>query len=164
MGPGMHMTPPHNSTEQKRMSEGMQMHMALYWGKTVDLMFSGWSSKTVTQYVLSLAALFVLAFFHQTLSYMRTLYFQPDERRENQKGAARFGTKSMVTSILETVAFACNAATGYLLMLAVMSYNVGVFLVILAGLSVGFFFVCVRKKAAAPNAASAVTAPQPAPA
>ncbi|GLJ05406.1 hypothetical protein SUGI_0017680 [Cryptomeria japonica] len=115
----------------------MDMTMAFYWGRRVDLMFPGWSTHTVAQYVLSLAALFALALFHQALTHVRTLVFDPEHGGNSRKN---LGSKSLGTSIAETVAFALNAATGYILMLAVMSYNVGVFLVVLAGLSVGFFF------------------------
>ncbi|GLJ05404.1 hypothetical protein SUGI_0017660 [Cryptomeria japonica] len=113
------------------------MQMTFYWGKRMELIFPGWESHTVAMYLLSLVALFVLAFFNQSLQYVRNRIVNLDHGSNNSKD---LGTKRLGTSIAETVVFAVNAGTGYLLMLAVMSYNVGVFVVVIAGLSVGFFF------------------------
>eukprot|EP01018_Ginkgo_biloba_P003167 Gb_22347 [translate_table: standard] len=152
-GDQMHKAPAGGEHHESSRSGMMSMRMALYWGKEVSLMFKGWSSGSMLQYLLSLLALFALGFFHQGLAYLRTV-FSDHKKTENPKGMVIFGTRPMVISILETLAFAANAATGYLLMLAVMSYNVGVFLVILAGLSVGFFFFCATKKIGAAAAMS----------
>ncbi|GLJ05405.1 hypothetical protein SUGI_0017670 [Cryptomeria japonica] len=135
MDPKMGM-PMQNSSSPDMGMNMTGMQMTFYWGKSMELMFPGWSPHTLAKYLLSLVALFALVFFHQALQYVRNRIVNLNHGSNNSKD---LGTKSLGTSIAETSVFAVNAGTGYLLTLAVMSYNVGVFLVVIAGLSVGFF-------------------------
>ena len=144
------------------MMMGMQ-HMTFYWGKEVIILFDGWRTHTVMQYWASLFVLFLASVFYQYVVSIRTLVRMTYNNSNNsyismgsvpqQRACARSmlnlllpekwiktrgGGYAMIKTV-ETLLFAVNALLGYLLMLAAMSYNGGVVLAIVAGLSVGFF-------------------------
>lgn len=56
-----------------------------------------------------------------------------------------------------TLLYAVNVAISYMLMLAIMTYNVGYFFAIVAGLAVGYF---IFYNSASPSASSDVCCPQ----
>ncbi|WJX16138.1 Copper transporter 5 [Trifolium repens] len=47
------------------------MHMTLYWGKNVTLLFDSWKTDSWTSYILSLIACFLIATFYQYLENIR---------------------------------------------------------------------------------------------
>ncbi|EHA8588906.1 copper transporter 5.1 [Cocos nucifera] len=122
------------------------MHMTFYWGKKVTILFDSWRTESWPSYALSLVAVFLAAAFYQ---YM-------EDRRIRLKIFARSKPSSplsMETPLLLSAAagrlwaparlasaalFGINSAIGYLLMLAVMSFNGGVFIAIVVGLAVGY--------------------------
>ncbi|XP_008784314.1 copper transporter 5.1-like [Phoenix dactylifera] len=122
------------------------MHMTFYWGKKVTILFDSWRTESWPGYALSLVALFLAAAFYQ---YM-------EDRRIRLKIFARSKPSSPLsveTPLLLSVAagrpwaparlasavlFGLNSGIGYLLMLAVMSFNGGVFVAIIVGLAVGY--------------------------
>ncbi|XP_027333297.1 copper transporter 5-like [Abrus precatorius] len=124
------------------------MHMTFYWGKKFTLLIDSWKTDSGTSYVLSLLACLVVAAFYQYLENRRIrLKIFAGERRASPEirtsllrwnvagDKARLGVK-----LAEAVLFGVNSAIGYLLMLAIMSFNGGVFLAIVLGLSLGYFF------------------------
>ncbi|KAK7310670.1 hypothetical protein RJT34_08313 [Clitoria ternatea] len=101
-----------------------------------------------TSYALSLLACLVVAAFYQYLENHRIppRLFTGERRpspeiqapllRWNYTGdRAKLGVK-----FTEAVLFGVNSAIGYLLMLAIMSFNGGVFVAIVVGLTLGYFF------------------------
>lgn len=71
--------------------------------------------------------------------------------------SARVGSGSRVVL---TVLYAVNVAISYLLMLAVMTYNVGYFVIIVLGLAIGHFvFFCAASPMAAPDVCCAAALP-----
>ena len=125
------------------------MHMTLYWGKKVTLLFDSWKTESWTSYSLSLLACLVVAAFYQYLESrrIRLRLFAAGERMPpapairapllewNLSGdKAKLGVK-----VLGAVLFGVNSGIGYLLMLAIMSFNGGVFVAIVLGLTLGYF-------------------------
>ncbi|KAG1334340.1 copper transporter 5.1-like [Cocos nucifera] len=123
------------------------MHMTFYWGKTVTILFDSWRTESWLGYALSLLALFLAATFYQ---YM-------EDRRIRLKIFARSKPSSSPPSVetvlllpaaparpwaparlASSILFGVNSAIGYLLMLAVMSFNGGVFIAVVVGLAAGY--------------------------
>jgi solute carrier family 31 (copper transporter), member 1 len=106
------------------------MHMAFFWGHRVQVLFSNWPGDHrdgVGMYVLCLLVVVVLAALVEVLSaWSRGL-----SRRSRDSNA--LGT------LLMTGIHAVKLGLSYLVMLAIMSFNGGVFLAVLAGHAAGFF-------------------------
>lgn len=135
------------------------MHMTFYWGMEVSILFDGWRTQTLMQYWGSLLVLFLASVFHEYVvsirAHIRMKYNNIISRQENSYNSMESAepqaksmhllpltqrrTRCYVIKIAETLLFGVNALLGYLLMLAAMSYNGGVVLAIVVGLSVGFF-------------------------
>ena len=120
------------------------MHMTLYWGKNVTLLFDSWKTNSWTSYLLSLIACFIIATFYQYLENVRIrLKLFSGEGRTTpvpEIQASLLGlNKVSRNKVVESVLFGVNSAIGYLLMLAIMSFNGGVFLAIVVGLTIGYF-------------------------
>ncbi|KAL4283729.1 hypothetical protein GQ457_16G002360 [Hibiscus cannabinus] len=113
------------------------MHMTLYWGKDVTLLIDSWNTDSWLSYLLTLLACFIFASFYQYMEDRR-LRFRSLASSDgasvpllpNYRSPAKFATALL---------FGINSAVGYLLMLAIMSFNGGVFLAIVLGLAVGYF-------------------------
>ncbi|KAG5103414.1 hypothetical protein JHK84_048383 [Glycine max] len=127
------------------------MHMTLYWGKKVTILIDSWKTDSWTSYVLSLLACLVVAAFYQYLENRRIrLKLLAGDRRplpapEIRTPLLRWGVAGgdnarLGVKFAEAVLFGVNSAIGYLLMLAIMSFNGGVFLAIVVGLTIGYFF------------------------
>ncbi|KAI4379616.1 hypothetical protein MLD38_005891 [Melastoma candidum] len=125
------------------------MHMTFYWSKEVTLLFSTWKTTTSLSYSLSLLACFLSSFLYQLLDSLRLRLSlllaspsSPDDDGDHQSLIPRFSRKVspkfLPWRIAESVLFGVNAGLGYMLMLAVMSFNGGVFLSIVAGLALGY--------------------------
>ncbi|GFP79610.1 copper transporter 6 [Phtheirospermum japonicum] len=101
----------------------MMMHMTFFWGKDAEILFDGWPGYDhLGMYILALAVVFLLAVVTEWLSHCSIL------RRHSAAAAAA-----------QTVMYAVRIGLAYLVMLAVMSFNAGVFLAAVAGHGVGFF-------------------------
>ncbi|ONK76867.1 uncharacterized protein A4U43_C02F680 [Asparagus officinalis] len=116
----MTMAPPPSSMHMKK----MMMHMTFFWGRRVDILFSGWpGDRGIAAYLLALLLVFVLSFLVELLSFLPL--------RSHHR---RLSSAVMVTGV--TV---LRTGFSYLVMLSVMSFNVGVLLVVVAGHAIGFF-------------------------
>ncbi|MCO5604902.1 hypothetical protein L7F22_059076 [Adiantum nelumboides] len=147
-----------NSSPMSMMS---MMQMSFYWGKRATILFSGWKTSSVGNYVGSLLALLVIAFLYQYLERLTSsaspLIPQPRRRpaAHAAAGAPKMAQQSanviddddavkgsrtpLTTKLLLTLIFGIRVGLAYLLMLAVMSFNAGVFIAVVLGFSVGFF-------------------------
>ncbi|KAL3829083.1 hypothetical protein ACJIZ3_017885 [Penstemon smallii] len=127
--PGMDgMSPPtnqmHDSSQQHVMS-----HMTFFWGKNAEILFSGWPGTRTGMYVLALIFVFVLSFLVEWLSNCRWI------RSNSGKGSG-----SVSCGLVRTLLHGTRILVAYVVMLAVMSFNVGVLIVAVAGHVIGFFF------------------------
>lgn len=114
-----------SSNNNGTMHHKMMMHMTFFWGKHAEILFSGWPGTSSGMYVLALISVFLLSMSIEWLSHTRFL---------KQDGT----TGHVLGGVLQTALHTVRVGLSYLVMLAVMSYNGGVFLVAVAGHSVGF--------------------------
>ncbi|KAJ1422006.1 Ctr copper transporter [Sesbania bispinosa] len=117
------MTPPSTNhtmtTGHKKMT-----HMTFFWGKDAEILFEGWPGGKVNMYVLALFVVFVLTVLVEMVS--RTRFIKP-------------GTNHVVAGLIQTLLHLLRVGLSYLDMLAVMSFNGGVFIVAVFGHALGFF-------------------------
>ncbi|KAK1428689.1 hypothetical protein QVD17_17528 [Tagetes erecta] len=105
------------------MDMGMDMsmtHMTFYWGKDAWILFEGWPGNNTTMYILALVFVFFLALILEFLAHSHI-------------------TPSKSNRILRTMIHTFRVVFSYLVMLAVMSFNIGVFVMAIAGHVVGFY-------------------------
>ncbi|XP_022978313.1 copper transporter 2-like [Cucurbita maxima] len=105
------------------------MQMSFYWGKDAVVLFSGWPKQSVGMYILAFFFIFLLAFVIEFLS--RT---PPTKLPKSPVGSAS----------IQALVYAFRTGLAYLVMLAVMSFNVGMFIAAVAGHSLGYFVVKLR--------------------
>lgn len=125
------------------------MHMTLYWGKKVTLLISSWKTNSWTSYLLALLACFLFSAFYQFMEDRRLRFKALASSSSINPSSLPVGTPLLFqvnrgrrlspARVATAVLFGVNSAIGYLLMLAVMSFNGGVLVAIVMGLSVGFF-------------------------
>ncbi|TMW82238.1 hypothetical protein EJD97_006447 [Solanum chilense] len=121
--PGMGgMSPPSPPQDHMMMSMGLT-HMTFFWGKNAEILFSGWPGTRTGMYVLALIIVFVVSLFVEWLSNSNYL----KDKMSNYNG------------LVKTFVHGLKIALAYLLMLAIMSFNVGVFIVVVAGHTLGYF-------------------------
>lgn len=141
---GMYMPPgssmPDGSMNSTSTDMGMMMHMTFYWGKDVLVLFSGWPERSLGMYILALIFVFLLGFAVEVLSISPQLV----------------GSNSMAALLIQACVYVVRMALAYMVMLSVMSFNLGVFIVAVAGHGAGFLLVKARALAAANRADSAV--------
>lgn len=128
------MSPPTNTTSPPTtMHHHVMMHMTFFWGKNGEILFPGWPGTDSGMYVLVLIFVFFLAVLVEFLSHSRF---------------NRNGSGSVASGLVQTLVHTIRAGLAYMVMLAVMSFNGGVFLVAVAGHGVGYlvFGTLVFKK------------------
>lgn len=117
------------------------MHMTFYWGRDVTLLFDFWKTATWTDYSLTLLACFFFSLFYQYLESFRlrlkSLSSPPKSLSEPLISTGKT-TSSRWGKVAGAAIFGANSAVGYMLMLAIMSFNGGVFVAVVVGLTVGY--------------------------
>ncbi|KAL2508409.1 Copper transporter 6 [Forsythia ovata] len=120
-GMGMSSSPPPGAVHHRH----MMMHMTFFWGKNTEILFPGWPGYDHSaMYILALVVVFFLAFIVEWLSHCNYI---------------RESSNRLALGLLQTLMYAIRIALAYMVMLAVMSFNGGVFLVAIAGHTAGFF-------------------------
>ncbi|OVA08336.1 Ctr copper transporter [Macleaya cordata] len=118
------------------------MHMTFYWGKKVTLLFDSWKTDSWTGYALTLLACFLFSVFYQYMEDRRLRFKMIAKAKPSSIDTPllfpRYGRWSNPARFSVAVLFGVNSAIGYLLMLAIMSFNGGVFIAVVLGLSLGF--------------------------
>ncbi|KAI3468045.1 hypothetical protein Pfo_024708 [Paulownia fortunei] len=127
------------------------MHMTFYWGRRVTILFDSWRTDSWLSYFLSLLACFLFSVFYQYMEDRR-FRFKLLSIAKNPPppsgGASALDTPLLISKLggrkfapsrfAGAILFGINSAIGYLLMLAVMSFNAGVFIAVVVGLGVGY--------------------------
>lgn len=140
------------------------MKMYFTWGPEVTLLFSSWTVSTWPAYLGSLLVCLLLAVCYEGLTVIRVLYsarlrekaakeqemleasgagaLEANGGSHGHKGKLRkhpqwLAGGSIVDRLLASLMIGISAATSYLLMLMIMSFNVGVFIAVVLGHSFG---------------------------
>lgn len=123
------MPPPNGTTTMM-----MNMQMSFYWGRKATVLFSGWPNNNLGMYILAILFVFFLAMAAEVLSN------QPPIKR---------GTNPLIGGLIQSSVHFFRIVFIYLLMLAVMSFNVGIFIAAVLGHTLGFFVARSRAIAVA---------------
>ncbi|KAH6802885.1 hypothetical protein C2S51_034331 [Perilla frutescens var. frutescens] len=136
----MPMNPTYHNQSMKHKDQ-MPMHTTFFWGKDVELLFAGWpgTASHLGIYILALVVVFLLAVGAEILS-------EAPQRLQPAAGA-----------LIHASVYGVRMGLLYFTMLSVMSYNIGVFVVAVAGHAVGSFIVKYRALAAAEAASPALS-------
>ncbi|KAL2250459.1 UNVERIFIED_CONTAM: Copper transporter 4 [Sesamum indicum] len=98
-------------------------HTSFYWGKEAQFLFSGWPDNNSGMYALALILVFALAIIVEFLSNLNLV---------------KPGSNRVATVFFQAGIHAIRAGFGYMVILAVMSYNGGVFIAACLGHAVGY--------------------------
>ncbi|CAK7333621.1 unnamed protein product [Dovyalis caffra] len=125
------MTPGSMSDGSMNMSPShMMMHMSFYWGKDATILFSGWPNGSLSMYVVAFFCVLLLAAAIEIFSVSPT---------------AKIGTDiPLGGAFIQASVYAVRMGFAYMVMLAVMSFNLGIFIAAVAGHTIGFFLVKAR--------------------
>ncbi|PRQ34274.1 putative Ctr copper transporter [Rosa chinensis] len=103
----------------------MKTHFTFFRGKnTTAIIFPGWPGESLESYILALIAVFLLSLVVEWLSHARLIEPSSDN--------------NIADGLRQTLMYGSRVGLSYLVMLAVMSFDVGVLLAAIAGCSVGF--------------------------
>ncbi|KAJ4725695.1 putative Copper transporter [Melia azedarach] len=117
------MAPPPITNGTMMHHKKMMMHMTFYWGKEALVLFKGWPGTRPVMYALALIFVFVMGFLVEWLSHSRLI---------------KPGASNVFAGVIQTFMHTIRVGLAYMVMLAVMSFNVGVFLAAVAGQALGF--------------------------
>ncbi|KAK4374086.1 hypothetical protein RND71_004763 [Anisodus tanguticus] len=116
--------PPETAAANNHSRHYLMMHMTFFWGGNAEILFSGWpGNNNIGMYIFALFVVFLIAFFVECLSH--TNYIKES-------------TNHVAAGLIQTALYGVRIGLAYLVMLAVMSFNGGIFLAAIAGHTLGF--------------------------
>ncbi|CAN4106040.1 unnamed protein product [Withania somnifera] len=123
----------------------MMMQMNFYWGKDVTILFKGWPDNNLGMYILSLLFVFFIAFGVEIMSM----------------GPAMIIKRRIASGLIQAgIYYTLRMVLVYFVMLAVMSFNIGVFIAAILGHGLGFVVVKFRELATAETTTGSASDPK----
>ncbi|KAL9315414.1 hypothetical protein ACSQ67_016415 [Phaseolus vulgaris] len=124
---------PYNSTVAARLGRRrIPINTTFYWGHKVDILFRCWPGDSAAMYAVALLLVFFMAVLVEWLSFTNIVKLKPG------------GSNDVVGGLLKTGLYGVRSGLSYLVMLAVMSFNGGVFVVAISGHVIGFLIFGTR--------------------
>ncbi|XP_054785690.1 copper transporter 1-like [Prosopis cineraria] len=131
---------PYNSTVAARLGRRrIPIHKTLYWGHKAYVLSPCWPGDNAAMYGLALVFVFAMAVLVEWLSFTDMVKLKPGKNDD------------VVAGVLRTAIYGVRTGLSYMVMLAVMSFNGGVFIVAIVGHVIGFIVFgtqAIRKKKA----------------
>ncbi|KAF5748368.1 hypothetical protein HS088_TW04G00321 [Tripterygium wilfordii] len=127
------------------------MHMTFYWTRNVTLLIDSWHTNTWLGYFLTLLTCLIVGIFYQYMEdrRVRLKLLVAAAKKSSSADSMQIEVPLLRSSVTPgklsaarvagAVLFGVNSAIGYLLMLAVMSFNGGVFVAVCLGLAIGYW-------------------------
>ncbi|XP_020208053.1 copper transporter 2 [Cajanus cajan] len=103
--------------------------MSFYWGKDAIVLFAGWPDQSAGMYFLAILFVFILAMTTEVLANQPLI---------------KPRTSPLVGGMVQASVHLVRVGFTYLLMLAVMSFNGGIFIAAVLGHAFGFFIAKSR--------------------
>ncbi|CAG9474018.1 copper transporter, putative [Plasmodium vivax] len=118
-------------------SMAMAMPMSFQLSTHTIILFKFWETKTETSYYISLALCLLFGVLSVLLKLLRLHVEQalPQTKDTNVMNSGVLFKNNLTRSLLSFIIYSWD----YLLMLIVMTFNVGLFFAVVVGLSIGFF-------------------------
>ncbi|KAJ1630464.1 Ctr copper transporter family-domain-containing protein [Pavlovales sp. CCMP2436] len=108
--------------------------------KKVALLFAGWETMNGWQYALTLIAIICFGILSESMVLLeRGLMALVAPPSEGLKTETSFPTVTLGFRMARSVLYATRTALHFLLMLASMTFDIGIFVCIMAGFGVGYF-------------------------
>ncbi|XP_070028967.1 copper transporter 5.1-like [Nicotiana sylvestris] len=129
------------------------MYMTFYWGSKLTLLFDFWRTDSWSSYALALFICFIVSVLYQYMEdhHQRFKILSSNSKKNYPPSSSNAAVNtpllysfSIVGDVWNSAKFATailfgiNSAFGYMLMLAIMSFNGSVFVAIILGLSIRY--------------------------
>lgn len=101
----------------------MISEITFFWSRKTEIIFPDWPGQSIYGYILVLLVVFLASIAVEWLSHARFI---------------KSSTNNVTAGLQQTLMYGFRTALAFLVMLAVMSFNVGVLLAAVSGYSVGF--------------------------
>ncbi|ALC45455.1 Ctr1B [Drosophila busckii] len=142
------------------------MIMVFHGGHCERILWRGWVAATITEFVFSCLALFVLAFLYELLKFLREQLLRREARKDAERLAEEVRRKNSgsetplaelrersywqnifnLPHIIQALLNLVQIVISYLLMLVFMNFNYWLCLAVVLGLGLGYFFFGWVKK------------------
>ena len=125
------------------------------------ILFKSWQANTMSKFVMTTFAIFIVAVLYEGLKYFRELLFAKSQQRtrviiKNMNGnGSGSGTTALTETVIkmsmrdhmlsghhivQSILHFLQVAVSYALMLIVMSFNLWLFFAVILGAAVGYYF------------------------